>query len=139
MEDTKKLEAMQAHTAPCLVTLGGKATSFSSEPAELKMSFKATDEFTHSETKIVQGGFVTGMLDACMAHLVMCLYDFKVSPMTLDLTVNFLASSHPGELEAVAKITKLGGSIGFLYAELFQDGKMVATSTSTVKIVHHKS
>ena len=52
MEDTKKLEAMQAHTAPCLVTLGGKATSFSSEPAELKMSFKATDEFTHSETNI---------------------------------------------------------------------------------------
>ncbi|GIS33045.1 MAG: hypothetical protein Ct9H90mP4_09590 [Gammaproteobacteria bacterium] len=40
-------------------------------------------------------------------------YDFKVSPMTLDLTVNFLASSHPGELEAVAKITKFGGSMGF--------------------------
>ena len=73
MEDTKKLEDMQAHSAPCLVTLGGKAISFSSEPAELRMSFKAIDDFTHSETKIVQGGFVPGMLDACMAHLVMGL------------------------------------------------------------------
>ncbi|MFL2698255.1 MAG: PaaI family thioesterase [Gammaproteobacteria bacterium] len=136
MEDNKKLEALKTHSAPCMVTLGGKPISFSSNPAELSMTFLATDEFCHSDNKIVQGGFITGMLDACMAHLVICLNDMKVNPMTLDLTVNFLASSHPGELEAIAKIVKLGKSIGFLSAELFQNGKIVATSTSTVKLVY---
>tara|TARA_B100001027_G_C16204743_1_gene302246 strand:- start:163 stop:285 length:123 start_codon:yes stop_codon:yes gene_type:complete len=39
------------------------------------MEFVAIEEFTHSDGKIVQGGFVTGMLDAPMAHLLMYLFD----------------------------------------------------------------
>jgi hypothetical protein len=52
------------------------------------MSRKATEESTHTETKIVQGGQVTGTLEACMAHRVRGQKDFKGSPMTLDLTEN---------------------------------------------------
>ena len=41
------------------------------------MEFDAIPEFCHSEAQIVQGGFVTGMLDASMAHLVIILEEFQ--------------------------------------------------------------
>ena len=71
MDDLKILMALQSDSAPCTETLGAKVTSFSSEPPEIEMEFEAIHDFTHSDGQVVQGGFVTGMLDAPMAHLLM--------------------------------------------------------------------
>ncbi|MDG2229180.1 MAG: PaaI family thioesterase, partial [Gammaproteobacteria bacterium] len=79
--------------------------------------------------------FVTGMLDSAMAHLVIAQLNFEYNPISLDINVSFLASSHPGILIAESKIKKMGKNIGFLSSELFQNNKLVATSTSTVKLV----
>ena len=73
--DNKKLAELTKNKAPCIETLGGKPIKFQSEPPYLEMEFVAIEQFTHSDGKIVQGGFVTGMLDAPMAHLLMYLFD----------------------------------------------------------------
>ena len=99
MKDQEILEHLKSNRAPCTETLGMKVVSFCSEPPSIEMEFEAKYEFTHSEGQVVQGGFVTGMLDAPMAHLLMGLFDFKVSPMTLDINVSFLAPSKPGKLK----------------------------------------
>jgi len=91
MDDKERLEAFKLNKAPCTETLGMKVVNFCSEPPSIEMEFEAKYEFTHSEGQVVQGGFVTGMLDAPMAHLLMGLFDFQVSPMTLDINVSFLA------------------------------------------------
>ena len=51
----------------------------------LKMSFNPDEFFCHSDGTILQGGFVTTMLDASMAFLVMQLLDFKKYPYQLIL------------------------------------------------------
>ena len=79
MNDQETLERFKSNTAPCIDTLGMKVLSFCSEPPSIEVEFEAKYEFTHSEGQVVQGGFVTGMLDAPMAHLLMGLFDFKVS------------------------------------------------------------
>ena len=88
------------------------------------MEFEAIYEFTHSDGKVVQGGFVTGMLDAPMAHLLMGLFEFKVIPMTLDLNVSFLAPTRQGKLIAKAEVIQLGKSTAFMSSKLYQEGKV---------------
>ena len=135
--DKEKLDLLRSKIArpPCLDSLRGEVIFYQSEPPKLKMEFEAIPEFCHSPNQIVQGGFVTGMLDSAMAHLVIAQLNFEYNPISLDINVSFLASSHPGILIAESKIKKMGKNIGFLSSELFQNNKLVATSTSTVKLV----
>ena len=135
MSDKYKLEMILSHKATSIETLGGKALRFQSEPPELEMEFEAIPEFCHSANQVVQGGFVTGMLDAPMAHLLIALLGGQFNPMTLDINVSFLGPSHPGKLLCKARVLKLGKSIVYLASELYQKEKLVATATSTVKLV----
>ena len=135
MNDQEILEHLKSNRAPCTETLGMKVVSFCSEPPSIEMEFEAKHEFTHSEGQVVQGGFVTGMLDAPMAHLLMGLFDFKVSPMTLDINVSFLAPTRQGKLICKAEVLQLGKSTAFMSSKLYQKDILVASSTSTVKLV----
>ena len=135
MEDSKILLSLQSDSAPCTDTLGAKVIRFSSEPPEIEMEFEAIYDFTHSDGQVVQGGFVTGMLDAPMAHLLMGLFDFKIIPMTLDLNVSFLAPTRQGKLNCIAEVLQLGKSTAFMTSKLYQQDKLVASATSTVRLV----
>ena len=135
MDDEEILKSLNTNTQPCIKTLGGRAISFSSEKPFIEMEFFAKEDFTHSDGQIVQGGFVAGMLDAPMAHLLMALHNFKVLPMTLDLNVSYLAPTKQGILICQAEVLQMGKSTAFMSSKLFQKDKLVASATSTVKLV----
>ena len=139
MNDLTILKELQSSIAPCGETLGLKCIRFQSEPPEIEIEFEAKYEFTHSDGQVVQGGFVAAMLDAPMAHLLMGLYEEPIIPMTLDINVSYLAPSKPGKLNCVAEVVQLGKSTAFMSSRLYQQKKLVATATSTVKIVQIKS
>ena len=139
MDDSEILKSFHSESAPCTDTLGAKVIRFSSEPPEIEMEFEAIYDFTHSDGQVIQGGFVTGMLDAPMAHLLMGLYEEPITPMTLDINVSYLAPSKPGKLNCVAEVVQRGKSTAFMSSRLYQQEKLVATATSTVKIVPIKS
>ena len=105
----------------------------------LKMSFNPDEFFCHSDGTILQGGFVTTMLDASMAFLVMQLVDFKKVPLSIDVNVNFLSSGGPKLTIAVARINKIGKSIAFSSADLFQDDELIATASSSIKLKDFES
>ena len=134
-KNKKILELLSSHKPPCLVTLNGKTTHFESNPPLLTMEFEAVPEFCHSPTQVVQGGFVTGMLDTSMAHLLIALSGGRLNPVSLDINVSFLAPSHPGKLISEAKVVRLGKSIGYFSSSLYQQETLVATATSTIKLV----
>ena len=138
MDDSLILEKFLSKTAPCTDTLGAVVKDFISEPPRIEMEFHGIHDFTHSDGQIIQGGFVTGMLDAPMAHLLMGLFNFKIIPMTLDINVSFLAPSRPGKLTAIAEVLQLGKSTAFMTSKLYQEGNLVASSTSTIRIVPTK-
>jgi acyl-coenzyme A thioesterase PaaI-like protein len=83
----------------------------------------------------VQGGFVAGMLDSAMAQFILNLHEFKVNPLSLDIDVKYLLPCKPARLEVNAKILKMGKSIAFTSAKLYQDGNLVATATATNKLI----
>ena len=135
MDDSKILKSFQLNSSPCMETLGAYVTEFSSEPPMIEMEFEAIHDFTHSDGQVVQGGFVTGMLDAPMAHLLMGRFNFEIIPMTLDINVSFLAPSRQGKLVAKAEVLQLGKSTAFMTSKLYQKDMLVASSTSTVRLV----
>ena len=128
------IKLLQNNKPPCLETLRGNLLEFDEAERVMTMEYDAIPEFCHSESEIVQGGFVTGMLDSTMAHLVIALEKFQSNPVSLDINVSFIAPAHPGTLIAKSKILKMGKSIVFAYATMKQNDEMIASATSTIKL-----
>ena len=66
-----------------LSILGSQGFDFDSAKGIAEMKFEIGEELTHSNGTIVQGGFITAMLDASMAHLLIlkgCLLYTSPSP-----------------------------------------------------------
>lgn len=85
---------------------------------------------------VVQGGFVTGWIDAAMARAAMCVTDFEMTPMSLEIKVSFFSPATPGRLVAEAWIERKGRSTMFLEGNLKNAaGDVVAKGTSTVRMM----
>jgi uncharacterized protein (TIGR00369 family) len=126
---------MNEHAPPALRKLGGRVHGFDDTSRTIEMRYSLDESFCHSGG-IVQGGFVTGMLDASMAHAVIAIYRRYVVVASLEIKVSFLEIARPGELAAFARPVRMGKSIAFLEAELLDtDGRLLATATSTAKVI----
>ena len=92
-----------------LKVLGLKDAYLDTNSNEWVVEFNPTIEITHSNGSIVQGGFVTGMIDASMAQCIMFFSDGRELPLTLDIDVKFLNSCIPNKIvTAKSKIDKKG-------------------------------
>ena len=54
---------------------------------------------------------------------------------TLEIKVNFISVGNPGKMTGTGRIVHHGRSIAYLDAELRQDDRLIATATSTVKLL----
>ena len=127
-------------TQPAVIkSLKGRVLAFAPERKELRMEFDIGVEFCHT-VDIVQGGFITAMLDASMAHVVLATEHGKVRVSSIDITVSFLRLARAGRFVAVGAVVKSGRTVAFLKAELFTDlGELVATATSSAYLTReHK-
>lgn len=138
--DSYSLELANKHLPPCMETLGGgRVVSYDEESGRVEMHFEVGPQHCHSGD-IIQGGFIAGMMDAAMAQAVMAKSGFGFWIATLEFKVSFLLPGHPGLNRAAAWIRKPGRSIVFLEGELWNaEGQLVATSSSTVKLVERKT
>jgi len=89
-----------------LKILGAEGYDFDEANQSISMSFSVSDELTHSDGAIVQGGFITAMLDTSMAHLLIFKTNGKYNPLTLNINVTFLSPGAPGKFIASAFIEK---------------------------------
>ncbi len=127
------------HTPPCLKVLGVHGLRMNEAENTLELDFDVDESCCHSGN-IVQGGFVTAMLDASMAHAVIMRADELVPVPTLDLHVSFFAPSLAGRFTAIGKIIRMGSSVGFLEASLKNEaGEITAQATSTVAVRQKRS
>ena len=137
METLKIIEYLNSQWPPAVKTLDGKAIKFDITRQSLEMSFMANKNFCHS-IDVIQGGYISAMLDAVMAYTVIGLPDVRTMVSTLELKTSFISIGHPGLMVGKGSITKLGKSIVFLNGELFQNNSLIATATSTAKILYKK-
>ncbi len=85
---------------------------------------------------VVQGGFITGWLDAAMAHAVIATTGLDVTPMSLELKVSFFAPVGPGLVTAEGWIERRGKSTCFGEARLLNAaGEVLAKCSSTMRLI----
>lgn len=103
-----------------------------------EMEFNIGKQFCHSGN-IIQGGFVTALLDSVSSHATFVMNKEIVAVSTLELKVSFLGPSFDGKYRATGKVEKLTRNFAFLSAELFNEaGERTATLTSTSKVSYQK-
>ncbi len=100
------------------------------------LEYRATPAQCHSGG-VVQGGFVTGWIDAAMAHAVMAIPGDEMVPMTLEIKVSFFAPTRPGLVVAEAWVVQGGRRTAFVEGTLKDaGGTLLAKASSTITMMN---
>ncbi len=85
-----------------------------------QIEYRAGMHMCHSGG-VVQGGFVSGWIDAAMAHAAIAMGGPDVSPMTLELKVSYFAPARPGLVIAEGWVERRGRSTCFFEGRLLDE------------------
>ena len=81
----------------------------------------------------MQGGFISGWIDAAMAHAALAKNGMEIVPMSLELKVSFFAPARPGKVIAEGWVERHGRRTGFYEGHLKDEhGTVLAKGTSTI-------
>jgi len=136
--ETSIVDGLNEHAPPFLKLLGGKVMAVDLAQQSCTFEFNIGHQLCHS-VDVVQGGFVTAMLDTTMTHTVFAMDRDIVNVASLEVKVSFYEASRAGRFRCVGKLCKIGRNIGFMEGELFNEaGQLTATATTTAKLVRSK-
>jgi uncharacterized protein (TIGR00369 family) len=98
------------------------------------LEYEAGAHLCHSGG-VVQGGFVTGWIDAAMAHAAIAMNGEGITPMTLELKISFFAPVRPGRVFAEGWVERAGRKTCF-YEGCLKDteGRVLAKGSSTIML-----
>ena len=97
-----------------------------------RLEYEAKQAQCHSGG-VVQGGFISGWIDAAMAHAAMGRHGTGIVPMTLELKVSYFAPTRPGLVIAEAWVERHGKRTSFYEGHLKDAaGTVLAKATSTI-------
>ena len=96
------------------------------------LEYHAREEMCHSGG-VVQGGFISGWIEAAMAHAAIARNGPDITPMSLELKVSFFAPARPGLVIAEGWVERHGKRTSFYEGHLKSpDGTVLAKATSTI-------
>lgn len=134
MPEQRDIERLNANFPPFIPLLGGRVEAIYADEQSLLMSFDVGLQFCHSGD-IVQGGFITAMLDAAMSHAVFALDNTVVGLSSLEISTRYLEATRAGPLKAMGRIVRLSYKTAFLDGQLFNaEDRLLATTQSVAKI-----
>ena len=100
-----------------------------------KVEYSAKLNMCHSGN-IVQGGFITGWLDAAMALACMCKVGSDALVLSLEIKTTFIKSINPGSVLVEGKVIKAGNNIAFLEGQIVdKKNNLLAKANQTAKLV----
>tara|TARA_R100000908_G_scaffold32918_1_gene15120 strand:+ start:1151 stop:1588 length:438 start_codon:yes stop_codon:yes gene_type:complete len=113
-------------------TLGLIRVVSSDDVGHARLEYEAKQAQCHSGG-VVQGGFISGWIDAAMAHAAMARNGPGIVPMTLELKVSYFAPTRPGLVIAEAWVERHGKRTSFYEGHLKDAaGTVLAKATSTI-------
>mgnify|MGYP006441206411 CR=1 FL=1 len=117
---------------------GGRRLEMDGDAGRAELEFTVRPEFCHSGG-IAQGGFVTGWIDAAMAHAAIARYGSQVRGATLEIKISFFRPATPGIVRAEGWIERGGRQTAFLEGQLLDaEGQLLAKGSSTARLVPNR-
>lgn len=117
----------------CAKTLGLEIVSHDPAAMSIELTFEGRPEFANP-IGIVQGGFLSAMLDDAMGLASATTLKLGEFAPTLALNVRFLRPAKIGRLEGTGRVIQRGKEVLQLESELRQDGKIVAVGSATALV-----
>ena len=115
--------------------LGGRIIELDMDSQRAIFTFTVPLDYCHSGD-VVQGGFVTAMLDAAMSHALFGTDDTICGVASLDIATQFIGvcrGQHP--LQVTGRVKRATLKTAFLDAEIQdEEGTVVATAQSVAKL-----
>jgi uncharacterized protein (TIGR00369 family) len=140
LSDAEAVRHLKANAAEPTRLLNGEILDLDSTRGTCRYRFEIVPAFCHSQGRICQGGFLTGMVDVAMANAAMARSKFAFAVPTLELKISFLEAVGPGSVFAEGRVLRWGGSVGFLDGDVKdENGRLIVHATSTVKIVRPRA
>ena len=123
-----------------LAKLGnGRMISADGEAGRAVLEFTCVQDMCHSGA-VAQGGFVTGWLDAAMAHACIARYSTDFWVATLEIKVSFFRPASPGLVIATGWLERAGKQTVFTEGQLTDgDGTVLAKASSTIRLVPNRT
>jgi uncharacterized protein (TIGR00369 family) len=135
MNDQQVVDRLNASRLAFITMMGGSMLEADPERMNCTMEFNISRDFCHS-VDVVQGGFVTAMLDAAMSHAVFAVGGNIVGVSSLEIKTSFLEPTRAGKLRAVGEIIKSGYKVAFMEGRLYDEhGLLTATASTVAKLV----
>ena len=126
---------MNANKPGFIEMLGGEITGIDIEEKTCTFEFKISTQFCHS-IDVVQGGFITAMLDAAMSHAVFATVEGVSGVSSLEIKTSYLEPTRAGTLQVVGLVIKDSYKTAFLEGRMYNaEGLLSATASSVAKLV----
>jgi uncharacterized protein (TIGR00369 family) len=137
MDDQAIIDRLNAHAPSYIPMLGGRIVAIDQQDRACTFEFVVSTDYCHS-VDVVQGGFVTTMLDSAMSHAVFVSTEGIISVSSLEIKTSYLEPTRAGRLRAVGKVLKSSYKMAFLEGRLYnEDGLLTATTSSVAKLVRN--
>jgi uncharacterized protein (TIGR00369 family) len=115
--------------------LGGELVDFDADKIACTFEFDISKDFCHS-IDVVQGGFVTAMLDAAMSHAIFMFDEDIINISSLEIKTSYLAPTRAGKLRVEGWAVKRNYKIAFMEGRVYDvNNELTATASSVAKIV----
>jgi uncharacterized protein (TIGR00369 family) len=129
------VKQINAHGPKFIGMLGGQLVDFDNDKTSCTFEFNISTDFCHS-IDIVQGGFVTAMLDAAMSHAVIICNQEIINVSSLEIKTSFLAPTRSGKLRVEGWVIKQSYKTAFMESHLYdENNELTATASSVAKLV----
>lgn len=135
MEGRNTVDAMNASRPGFIEMLGGEIIALDIGEKTCTFEFSISTRFCHS-IDVVQGGFITAMLDAAMSHAVFATVQGISGVSSLEIKTSYLEPTRAGTLRVVGQVVKESYKTVFLEGKMYNaEGLLSATASSVAKLV----
>ena len=135
MSKQETIDRLNQNPPGFIEMLGGRVAAINPHEETCTMDFDVGIEFCHS-IDVVQGGFVTAMLDAAMSHAAFGIDESITNVSSLEIKTTYLEPTRAGRMRAVGSIVKSGYKLIFLEGHLYDEkGLLTASASSVAKLV----
>lgn len=131
----KMIEQINKQSPKLIGMLGGQLVNFDSDKKACTFEFNISKDFCHS-IDVVQGGFVTAMLDATMSHAVIICDQDIMNVSSLEIKTSFLEATRAGKLRVEGWVIKQSYKTAFMEGRIYnQNNELTATASSVAKLL----
>jgi uncharacterized protein (TIGR00369 family) len=138
LEEKQLLERFQNAAPDYLKKMGGRFIGLDAAARTCVMEFNIGRDFCHT-IDVVQGGFVTSMLDITMTHAAFATGEDVVNIASLEIKTTYLEPTRAGRLRVEGCVIKSGYKIAFMEGRIYNaEGLLTATGNSVAKVIRQK-